>query len=1070
MIKIAVWNCRGMHNKLLAIEALFEETNADILVLNETFRPANTPWPSRLPPCLAEATSNSASPTHVPNGVAVLANRRAVVHKGAIRSFSVLEVDNVNGTKVVMKINQFTLMAVYAPPSLGVECLQQFLTQANDLARDGSPVVLCGDLNAIHSADLVPDSDYTARRRQQILCSQLQPSFFRVDTGPSPTRPANRRDAANTVGTIIDHFLVANADGTDGNCLNTFGHSSDHHPIVARFLFRRRPDDDSIKYWRLKLERLKEREIVDDYRARISSAVPGMLERMRTRVMEGITRLSPNGPKQAIVDALEMDFVSTLINTAADVLGKRAVPLVPSGGGKRVEPSADYVAARMALETAQAQQLDTVELRERLNNLDRETQREAYLEWKEDFSRLPATQRIKVMNRCLRRRSAAGACLATTAIALESYRDHFAAQFTNTFGIEPFHDTPVPLDQATEVGLAAQTFSPAIVKQAVLRSPAGKAPGISGLSAEILHPVVDQVAPVLSRLFCVYMTLSTVPSSWKRALMCPVPKKGDLSRISNYRPISLTELTRKIFEMCILHRLGPEVKLSREQGGFRGNRSTLDQVECLDKLIKQVRGQDLRRKVFMAFLDIKAAYDSVPRAELWRQCQNLGVDHLTLSTLRALFDHNSAQLVIAQKRSRPFPLPAGVLQGSVLSPLLYSIYLDPLAEKLRDLGPRICLPHSPDTSGINALMYADDIAIIAKSSRDMTWLLKLAEEDSIARGYRFSPAKCVIVGQDGSRQRLYGSEIPRAYSFCYLGIDVDCRGIQEKNHARRRCEKAEKSAVMLNRAGARFRNFPPHINLQFYRVFIRPGLEYGLPLLRNADAIDTLQKCQKRILCGFLGVHANARNDVIEGISNCPSMLIRCHLLGRKRAIKQRSLWHGPDRADYALMYVLEGIHGISYTIGEAFDLSKTHEQTRMDLYVIPTLASLADRSGGYMSIAVLRWLLHLPLSHGTFRLLLLWILRKWRKFQGAHLCLHCHSSFTEQAHIASCAGMRVRLIECDRVDFSQLTYSNDNIIEHAVLLISQEFILDPIEAVKALQSVADTVISCLGLTLSREY
>lgn len=134
-----------------------------------------------------------------------------------------------------------------------------------------------------------------------------------------------------------------------------------------------------------------------------------------------------------------------------------------------------------------------------------------------------------------------------------------------------------------------------------MRSPTVKAPGISGMSAELLHPIVDQVALILSRLFCIYMTLSTVPSSWKRALICPVSNKGDLSRIFNYRPISLTELTRKIFEVCMMQRLGPEVKLSREQGGFRGNRSTLDQVDCLDKLIKQVRGQTLRRKVFMAF-------------------------------------------------------------------------------------------------------------------------------------------------------------------------------------------------------------------------------------------------------------------------------------------------------------------------------------------------------------------------------------------------------------------------------------------------------------------------------------
>ena len=65
---------------------------------------------------------------------------------------------------------------------------------------------------------------------------------------------------------------------------------------------------------------------------------------------------------------------------------------------------------------------------------------------------------------------------------------------------------------------------------------------------------------------------------------------------------------------------------------------------------------------------------------------------------------------------------------------------------------------------------------------------------------------------------------------------------------------------------------------------------------------------------------------------------------------------------------------------------------------------------------------------------------------------------------------MRAKIVECDRVDFSQLTYSNDNMIEHALLLNSQEFVMDPMEAVKALQSVTDSVISCLGLTLRREY
>jgi hypothetical protein len=524
--------------------------------------------------------------------------------------------------------------------------------------------------------------------------------------------------------------------------------------------------------------------------------------------------------------------------------------------------------------------------------------------------------------------------------------------------------------------------------------------------------------------------------------------------------------------MCLLERMGSEIRLSREQGGFRGNRSTLDQIECLDKLIKEVRGPDRRRKVFMAFLDIKAAYDSVPRAELWRQCHSLGVDHLTISTLRALFDHNSAQLVVAQKRSRPFPLPAGVLQGSVLSPLLYSIYLDPLSEKLRTSGPRIRLPLKPATEGINSLMYADDIALISTSSRNLARLLRLAEQDSMERGYRFSPTKCVVVSQDCFRHRLYGEELKKEQSFCYLGVDMNCRGINEKLHAKRRIEKAKKMANSLRRAGARFRNFPVYMNLQLYRAFIRPGLEYGLSLLVGDTATDALNQCQKRIICDFLGVHVNARNDIIEGISNCPSVRVRHHLLGRKRAIKKRALWANSNRRDYALLYVIEGLFGPVYDFGTTFNLDKSQEETRRDLFIIPTLASLAERSDGFLSIAVLRWLLHVPQGHGTFRTILLWILKRWRKFVGSHTCLHCHDLFADQEHIASCAGLRARLSHCEFIDFNLLTYSNKSIIEHALLLVSLELILDQHGATKVLEFTVAAILECLKTTIgdNREY
>ena len=159
-------------------------------------------------------------------------------------------------------------------------------------------------------------------------------------------------------------------------------------------------------------------------------------------------------------------------------------------------------------------------------------------------------------------------------------------------------------------------------------------------------------------MFRAFFEMGVVPRSWTRALVCPVPNKGDLNQIGNYLPISQTENGRKIFELCLLRHLSPVNPLSREQDGFRSRRSTIDQIDCLDKLIRLASASS--RSKHLAFLDIKAAYDSVPRAELWRRCLAIGYPLSVLKSLQALFDHNSGQLVVKSHRSKPFGQPAGV--------------------------------------------------------------------------------------------------------------------------------------------------------------------------------------------------------------------------------------------------------------------------------------------------------------------------------------------------------------------------------------------------------------------------
>ena len=86
--------------------------------------------------------------------------------------------------------------------------------------------------------------------------------------------------------------------------------------------------------------------------------------------------------------------------------------------------------------------------------------------------------------------------------------------------------------------------------------------------------------------------------------------------------------------------------------------------EPLDTICKAIKNPKPQRRAHLAFLDIKSAYDSVPRAVLWRRLEALGMQPALLGILRALFEFNSAQLVIGGHLSCPFGLPAGVLSQS----------------------------------------------------------------------------------------------------------------------------------------------------------------------------------------------------------------------------------------------------------------------------------------------------------------------------------------------------------------------------------------------------------------------
>ena len=140
-----------------------------------------------------------------------------------------------------------------------------------------------------------------------------------------------------------------------------------------------------------------------------------------------------------------------------------------------------------------------------------------------------------------------------------------------------------------------------------------KAYGPDGIPPVVLKKCAKVLAPCLVQLFRLCLSTKTFPSCWKFALVQPVPKKGDRSQVSNYRPIALISCLSKVFETILNQKIQKHLikhdLLSDRQYGFRKGRSTGDLLSFLsDAWSSSLRDFG---ESFAVALDISKAFDRV---------------------------------------------------------------------------------------------------------------------------------------------------------------------------------------------------------------------------------------------------------------------------------------------------------------------------------------------------------------------------------------------------------------------------------------------------------------------------
>lgn len=277
--------------------------------------------------------------------------------------------------------------------------------------------------------------------------------------------------------------------------------------------------------------------------------------------------------------------------------------------------------------------------------------------------------------------------------------------------------------------------------------------------------------------------------------------------------------------------------MEEEQAGFRKNRSTVDQLFIMHEVIKGRRPN----KTFCCFLDLEKAYDRVWRDGLWKKLHEYGLRGKMWRTVKKIYERVESCVLVDGKSTGFFTIEVGVRQGCILSPILFDLFINGLAEVIKRIGKGVFYGNVR----ISILMFADDIVLIADNKKDLQLLMDLTYAYSRRWRFNFNFAKSAVVvfenGRDprpifygdcksecrcGKHWKLGDTLIVETDVYKYLGVELDTK-LTFKQFKERIADKARKNRARVWNMGMSKGDLSVPACINLWEALVRCNLEYG---------------------------------------------------------------------------------------------------------------------------------------------------------------------------------------------------------------------------------------------------
>ena len=353
--------------------------------------------------------------------------------------------------------------------------------------------------------------------------------------------------------------------------------------------------------------------------------------------------------------------------------------------------------------------------------------------------------------------------------------------------------------------------------------------------------------------------------------------RSDGQSSPNWRRISLLDVAGKVFAQILQDRLliVAEKVLPETQCGFRKRRGCIDMIFAARQLIEKTR--EHADSLFTLFVDLKKAYDSVPRQALWHLLEKYGVPPVMLSLIKSLHEGMNAVVRVGDSITDPIAVSNGLRQGCTLAPMLFNLYFSAVVRCWRDRCPqagitvkyRVGRKLVGDRTAKRSLQemcmtesqFADDAALYTNTREEMDQVAREFVRTAAEWGLTVSieKTKLLVVGKDmrpeDSRPlQLDEGEITSVCEFTYLGNTITKDG-EVNGEVVARLAKASRAFGYLRSAIFRNKRISVATKREVYQAAVLSTLLYGAETWTvKADSVRKLRGFHNRCIRCMLGV------------------------------------------------------------------------------------------------------------------------------------------------------------------------------------------------------------------------